>query len=622
MPLFVAAFTFLVFLPALKDGFLNWDDLQNLVNNQKYRGLGYLQLKWMFTSYQLGPYTPLPLMTQGLDYLLWGMDPFGYHLTNVVLHSLNALVFFFLCVKLLALAITPSLQEKRELYLSAGFAALFFAVHPLRAEPASWLSGRHDILSCLFYMLAVLWYLAPRSAGGEKLPFWRRHLLPLAAFLLALLSKGMAVSLPVVLLLLDVYPLRRLPGAAGKWFARENRPIWLEKVPFFALAAVFGAIGYALQADVGALSSFQKFGFAPRAAQVLFSVFFYVRKTLIPLELSPLYRLPAGFGLLNWQSLLAGFAITALTAAAIALRRRWPAGLAAWAFYLAALSPVAGFVKINTQAAADRYTYLPCLGFAVLAGAGFRACRRAAGGKYRSRCALIAVLIISGLAFLTWRQEGTWRDSETLWRHALKINPELDIAHHNLAGMLALRGKTDEAEAHYREALRLNPYYAKAHGNLGLILAARGRMDEAAGHYREALKLNPGDVEAHNALGLALAEQGRTDEAAWHYREASRLDPAYPQARINLGLVLAAQGKQDEAARQYSEALRLNPGSVEAHNNLGVVMINQGKLEEAAGHYREALKLKPDCAQARYNLGLIQAALEKRAKLAPASGRH
>ena len=606
IPLFISALTFAIFLPALKNGFLNWDDVQNLTDNQKYRGLGFEQLKWIFTSYNLGPYTPITWVTYALDYLIWGMDPFGYHLTNVVMHSINALVFYFLCVKLLALTSPSSTPEKKGgPYIPAGFAALFFAIHPLRVESVSWLSGRHDILSCLFYMLAIIYYISPRSAGGEHAPFWRRHILPLAAFLLALLSKGMAISLPAVLVLLDIYPLRRLSGDPRKWFSRETRDVWLEKIPFFVLAAILGTIGYICQAKTGALSSYQAFGLDSRATQILFAVFFYIRKTLIPLGLSPFYKLPAGFGLLNWQSLFAGSAIAAITAAAIALRRRRPEVLVVWVYYLLTLSPVVGMVKIGVQSAADRYTYLPCLGFAVLAGAGYRACRQNADKQLRNSCAILACLIISGLAFLTWRQEGIWRDSETLWKHTLAINQELDFPHYNLGLVLDAQGKTDEAVFHYREALRINPNFAQAHYNLGLIVAAQGKTDEAMKHYLETLRINPNYAEAHSRLGVVLAAQGKTDEAARHYLEALRINPGYVQAHNNLGLILAAQGKLNEASGHYIEALRINPDHAHAHNNLGLVLAVQGKTDEAARHYREALRIIPDYAQAHYNLGLI-----------------
>ncbi|MDO8805941.1 MAG: tetratricopeptide repeat protein [Elusimicrobiota bacterium] len=668
IPLLVSVFTFAVFLPALRNGFVNWDDTYTIVNNQKFRGLGFEQLKWMFTTSHTGPYQPLSWITLSLDYLVWGMNPFGYHLTNVLLHTINASLFYLLCTKVLALTVRTSVpEEETELRLSAAFTALFFAIHPLRVESVAWVTERRDVLSGFFYLLTILWYLSSRSGDDGKAPFWRRHILPLTTFVLALLSKGMAISLPIVLVVLDIYPLGRLPGDPRKWFSRETRQIWLEKVPFFILAAVFGAIGYAFQAKSGALASYQVFGFVPRITQILFAVFFYIQKTLIPLDLSPLYKLPAGFSLLSWPFMFAGATTATITAAVITLRRRWPAGLAAWICYLAMLSPVVGIVKLGVHSAADRYTYLPCLGFAVLAGAGFRACRQAAGKRFRDISAILACLIISGLALLTWRQEGIWRDSGTLWRYALEINPELDFAHNNLGVFLATQGKLDEAAMHYREAIRINPDYAiahydlgnaiaaqgkldeaarhyrdalrinpdlgEAHYNLGGILAAQGKLDEAAAHCREALRINPDDAEARTKLGVILVaqgkskftpdaearynlgvvmtEQGKTDEAVKHYREALRISPDYAQAHTKLGVILAAQGKTDEAVMHYREALRINPDSAQTHNNLGLILAAQGKADEAVKHYLEALRIKPDDAHAHNNLGLILAAQGK-----------
>ena len=604
-PLFTAAFAFAVFLPALKNGFVNWDDVYNLVENQSYRGLGWRQLKWMFTTFYMGPYQPLSWVTFGLDYLAWGMDPFGYHLTNVALHSANALLFYLLCLKLLA-AGRP--EEKTGLRPAAVFAALVFAVHPLRVESVAWVTERRDVLSGFFYLLTLLWYLAPRGAGGEKYPFWRRHLPPLGAFLLALLSKGMVITLPAALVLLDIFALKRLPPDPRRWFTRETRGVWLEKLPYFLLAAVFGFIGYAYQAKAGALGLRQDPGFCARAAQVLFAVVFYLKKTLLPTGLSPLYQLPAGFGLLNWQSAAAGGVIAAATVAALALRRRRPAVLAIWVFYLATLAPVAGFINFGFQSAADRYTYLPCLGFALLAGAGLLACLHAAGGRFRVHCAALACLSIAALSFLTWRQQGVWLNSETLWTQALAVNPRLDLAHNNLGHILAAQGKPAAAEEHYLEALRLNPASEFAHYNLGIILSAQGKTAAAADHYRETLRVNPSFAEAHNSLGLILAAQGKPEIAGEHYRAAFGLKPEFAAAHYNLGFLLAARGKGEAAAEQYREALRLDPGSAQTHYNLGGILAGQGRLEEAALHNREALRLNPGFALAHYNLGVVLAA--------------
>ncbi|HNW45303.1 MAG TPA: tetratricopeptide repeat protein [Elusimicrobiales bacterium] len=643
-PLLIALLTFAVFLPSLKNGFVNWDDLQNLTENRHYRGLGWEQLRWMFSTFHLGPYQPLSWLTYAADYLAWGLNPFGYHLTNIILHSVNSALFWLLCLKLFLLSSEPADQEnKTDYYLAAGFAALFFAVHPLRVESVTWVTERRDVLSGLFYLLTLLWYIPPRAAGGEQAGPWRRHVLPLCAFLCALLSKAMVITLPAALLLLDIFIIKRLSPDMRRWFSRETRQLWLEKVPYFALSAVFGAAGYIGQAGIGAVASYQTFGAADRAAQIFFSTGLYLLKTLAPLNLLPEYKFTGSVA--SWQPAAAAAAIFALTWAALAARRHWPAFLAVWLYYLATLSPVSGIVKLGAQAAADRYTYLPCLGFALLSGGALLALRRAADGRAGKLATLLACLAITALAGLTWRQQGYWHDSETLWRHALSINPDLPIARTNLGVALHKKGAFAEAAAHYAAVLRMNPGNAQAHNNLGRVLASQGNSAQAVSHYLEALKLDPAFAEAHYNLGFSLnkagktaeaaeqyraalslkpdfadahnnlaevlAAQGRLDEAAGHYRAALQLDPGLSEAQNNLGSILAAQGKTRDTAAYYLEALRLNPALPEAHSNLAGILAAQGRAEEAAAHYRAALSLKPDFAHAHLYFAVLLAAQGK-----------
>ena len=608
VPLLAAVFTFIVFLPALNNGFVDWDDDKNFLNNYLYRGLGLEQLKWMFTTTGMGTYAPLTCMTFGLDYLIWGMDPFGYHFTSVLLHSVNAFVFCMLCIKLFALAAGPG-HRKSDLYLSAGFAALFFSIHPLRVESAVWLSDRIDVLSGTFYMSAMLLYISPRSGAGPAYSLWRRHLLPLAVFLLALFSKGIAISLPIALVLLDIYPLRRLPLDPKRWFSPEFRAVWLEKIPFFIISVLFGLAGYRAQINAGKILSLQVFGFGQRAAQVLFAAGFYIWKTLAPLNLAPLYELKAG--LLSRQSLLGGILLFAITAGAIKYRRRWPAIPVVWIYYLAVLAPVSGILKIGSQAAADRYTYLPCLGFAALAGAALWKSRQASGAMVRNLGVAIACSTIAIFSLLSRQQIGIWHDSESLWRHTLAVNPGLEIAHYNFGVEMAARGSTAEAVEHWRTALLLNPDYSEAHNNFGAALAAQGRVDEAITHYREALRLNPSQVEAYNNLGAALAARGGFEEAVAYYRTALRLDPGYSGAHNNLGVSLAALGRPGEAIAEYETSLRLNPAQANAHFNFGAALAAQGRLDEAIEHYRAALRFYPSHTDAHNNLGIALAAQGK-----------
>lgn len=605
-PLLTAGLAFAVFLPALGNGFLNWDDSANLLGNQMYRGLGWNQLRWMFTTFHLGHYQPLSWLTFGLDYIFWGLNPFGYHLTSVIIHALNALLFTLVCARLLAAAGNTAAGKEPALFISAGFAALFFALHPLRVESVAWVTERRDVLSGFFYLLAVLWYL-PAPGGGADPYSRRRRLLSPAAYLLSLLSKSIGMTLPLVLLALDIYPLKRLPADPRQWAAQRYRKIWLEKVPFAVLAAIFTSLAYLSADATGVIVSSQEYGFASRAAQGIYAAGFYLWKLLVPLALSPLYRLPPGFGFSSWQFIAAASAVTAVTAAVTALRRRWPAGAAVWFFYLVTLSPVLGIIKGGPQAVADRYTYLSCLGFAVLAGAGLRAGLQATARSIRLASSLTACLVVFGLALLSWRQEKVWRDTETLWTHAVAVEPDSDFAHGLLGQVLDNQGRLEEAAAQYKEALRLNPGLWKAHNNLGADLVAMGKTEEAIPHYREAIALNPGYAEAHNNLGFALDRQGRREEAAGHFREALRITPGFYRAHNNWAMSLAAQGKFDQAVLHYREALRIAPDCADAHNNLAGTLARQGRLAEAAGHCLEALKLSPDFAQAHHNLSLILA---------------
>ena len=571
VPLAVAALTFIVFLPALKNGFVNWDDDKNFLGNYFYRGLGWEQLKWMFTTFHTGPYQPLSWITSGFDYLVWGMDPFGYHLTNVLLHSANAAVFYLLCLRLFAPdGDTERPEGRTALRLSAAFAALFFSLHPLRAESVAWATERRDVLSGLFYLLALRSYLAPRAPGRKGSAAAESRALPLVFFLLALLSKAIVVTLPVALVLLDVFLLKRLPADPRRWLEPEYRRVWLEKAPYFALSLFFGVVGYIGQASAGALVSMNKAGPAARAAQALYSAGLYLLKTLVPVKLVPFYKFSGGLS--GWRPLLGGAAVLSITAAAVKAGRGLPALPAVWAFYLVTLAPVSGIVKFGEQAAADRYTYLPCLGFAALAGWALLSALRGSGPALKKAAVPAACLIALLLGGLCRAQTLVWRDSETLWRYVIAIDPDIEFVRTNLAA----------------------------------VLTGQGRLDEAVSQCGEALRINPGYESARNNLGVALARQGKTGEAVRSYQEALRLRPGYTEALNNLGNAFAAQGDLAGAERSYRSALQLNPGYANAHNGLGAVLARQGNSGQAAEHFQEALRLNPDLALARKNLALIR----------------
>jgi Tfp pilus assembly protein PilF len=580
-PWLIALVTFAAFLPALQNQFV-WDDDENFVDNYHYRGLGWTQLRWMWTAFHLGHYIPLTWMTFGLDYLLWGMNPVGYHLTNLVAHAANAALFYLVAFRILALAMPgPVKPGQARLALSASIAALLFALHPLRVESVAWATERRDVLSGLFYVLTILAYLRAWDREGER---GRWYWVAVALFGCALLSKSMAVNLPVVLLILDVYPLRRLGGATGWWGAPARR-VYVEKIPFFLLAAAASAITFMANTVMASLDQLSVLG---RLAISAYSLSFYLWKTVAPVSLSPLYELgPVD----PWATpfLLSYGGVLAITALAWARRRRWPGLATAWLAYVVILLPVLGVFQNGPQIAADRYTYLAGLGWAILTGAGLRCSRRPLSFV---SIGLVVVLFV-GFGTLTWNQVHVWQDTEKLWAHALAIDPKSPTAHLNVGAVLADQGKLAEAIEHYRQALHFKPDYAFAHYNLGTALARRGQPAEAAEHYRRALAIKPDYAGALNNWGNTLTQMGKLAEAVELYRRALTIKPDYADAHYNLGVALAQQGKPAEAIELFQRALKIRPDYADAHRNWGSVLAQQGKPAEADEHFRRALRIRP-----------------------------
>jgi protein O-mannosyl-transferase len=609
VPVLIVLLTFAAFFPVRQNGFVNWDDEGNLLENPSYRGLGWTQLRWMFTNFHLGNYRPLTWITLGFDYILWGMDPSGYHLTSLLLHATSALLFYFLTLRLLSLTLSfPAASADVGLKVAAGLAALLFSIHPLRVEPVAWISARNHVLSGLFFVWTILCYLRAMACVEGSSIRLRWLTLSVVIYGLSLLSQPFGLTLPFVLLVLDIYPVRRLSGDPTKWFWPAVRRVWWEKAPFLLLALAAGVI--ALRARKGAIYSFEEIGVWPRLAQALFGLAFYPFKTVIPLGLSPLYELPAHLNLSDWPFLLSGLVVAVLSAGLFVARHRWPAGLASWVCYVMILLPVLGLAQSGPQIVADRYTYSSCLGWAILAGAGLFYCRHVrSNGGTRLGISVLAVGLagVVVLGVLTWKQTQVWHDSERLWRYVLAVTEKSyfksSVAHNNLGVVLVGREELEEAISHYREALRIYPAYAEAHNNLGVALRERGELEDAIQHYHEALRINPAYAEAHSNLGNALMKQGELEEAISHYREALRIYPAYAEAHNNLGVALHERGELEDAIQHYREALRIYPAYAEAHSNLGNALMKQGELKEAIGQYQEALRINPGDAKAHYNLG-------------------
>ena len=601
VPAMIFVLTILAFLPVLHNGFVGWDDADNLLENPQYRGLGWSHLRWMFTTFYMTNYRPLTWMSHGLDYLLWGMEPWGYHLTSLLVHAAVAVAFYFVALRLLLFTMgrpeSPAALAPR---MAAGISALLFSLHPLRVESVAWASARNDVLAGLFYVLTLLCYLRAVEAGDRTSDrrVWMGA--AVAVYALSLLSKGMGITLPVVLFVLDVYPLRRLGGGPGRWLGSGVRAVWLEKSPFLLLALIGGVLALVGKAEGGLLVSVEQHGVGSRLVQALFGLSFYLWKTFFPLPLSPIYELPTHLEGWQWHLLPGALFALALAAGLWLFRQKWPSLLAVSAFYAAALIPVLGIAQYGPQIAADRYSYIACLGWALLAGAAFLCLWRLwEAHRVADQTAAIAVglvvLLLSGLGALTWKQTQIWHDSETLWRHVLSVTEgsifKSSFAHYNLGAMQAERGEFEEAIGHYRRSLELYPAYPKAHYNLAIALSRQGKLEEALEQYRRTLQLAPAHFKAHINLGNLLARQGRFPEAVEHYQEALRIEPDSATALFNLGLAVLDQGALKEAVVYFRRALRSRPDFAEAHESLAVTLFQLGRKKEAVEHYEEAVRI-------------------------------
>jgi Tfp pilus assembly protein PilF len=597
-------------------GKFQWDDYPLLVENPAYRGLAWSNLRWMFSTNLMGHYMPVTWITYGLDYILWGLDPFGYHLTNLALHAANTTLVYVLALRLFRAVWARALEDSVDsLRVGAALTALLFGVHPLRVESVVWLTERLDLVCGLFYLLAILMYLRGVEAESTDARQSRRYYwAAVGTFVLALLSKSMAVTLPVVLLILDAYPLRRLrPGLHG-WATPGPWRIWREKAPFALAGALVSIVAFRALLSFAPATSWDRLGLLERVAVSVYSVAFYLWKMLVPLGLSPLYELFLPVRPLEWRFLLSGVVVLLITAVAIASRQRWPGLLAVWISYGVMLFPVAGIFHKGHQIAADRYSYLPGIGWALLAGGavvlGLRSYRSTRSG----RRALVVILVFSSiplLAFATWRQVKIWQDGVALWRHAVRLDPASPIAAVNLGWELRARGELAEAVEQSQRALLLRPDYADAHLNLGLAMAAQGRAAEAERHLRRALEITPRSTPARSGLGSLLEAEGRVDEAIDHFRQALQISPRSAVAHNNLGVVLARNGRTGEALAEFSEAVRLDPSFGQAQNNLGLALAHLGRLTEARDHFQAAIRSEPGFQEAQRNLAHTRRLLER-----------
>lgn len=568
--------------------FTNLDDNVYVTDNPHVKaGLTLEGVKWAFTTNRHGHWHPLTWLSHMTDVELFGLNPAGHHLTSLLLHTACTVLLFVLFRGMTG-----------AVWRSAGAAALF-AVHPLHVETVAWVADRKDALCGFFVILTLLSYV--RYARRRR-P--QAYTLSLLFFALALLSKSMAVTLPAMLLLLDFWPLRRMPvGHGGGGAAEETlrgpvgwgRILW-EKSGFLALAGMSAGAAWFAMRNLPIQSRPLKPYWATDAAV---NYVYYLGKFLWPVRLSISDTFT---DVVNpWQVGGAVAVLIAVTVAALLWVRRRPYLLTGWLWYLVGLCLVIGFLEGGPHRVADRYTYLPLIGLGIMAVWGVPDVQK--GWRFvQTGSAIAAGAAVLGLALASWAQCARWKTSVTILEHSLKLMPQNYFAHNNLGDALARRGYLEGAAFHFAESVRLNPAYAMAHNNLGNVRVRQGRFDEAEGRFLQAIRAWPDFAEARINLGALYQRKGQHDRAMVQLSEAIRLDPRSAHAHYNLGVLLEATGRPDDAIAAYGRTLELDSFHADAHNNLGAVLAGKAQWREAIRHFEEAVALAPDMPEARSNL--------------------
>ncbi|MBP6964022.1 MAG: tetratricopeptide repeat protein [Armatimonadetes bacterium] len=613
--------TFAAFWGVLGSEFLSFDDdVYVTANRWVNAGLTPAGIKWAFTAFHSANWHPLTWLSHMLDCQVYGLDPLGHHLGNLILHVISTVLLFLLVFRMTGFA------------WRSAFVAALFAVHPLHVESVAWIAERKDVLSAVFWLLTMHAYVSYAAHGRRA-----AYVGALIAFALGLMAKPMLVSLPIVLLLVDYWPLGRFGFGSAVDFQAARRLIW-EKVPFLILSAASCVVTFAAQSSGGAVVAAEVVPFGVRGANAVVAYTAYVLKMLWPAGLAAMYPHPFD-SIPAWQVVASALFLSAVTLLALRAAGSRPYLAVGWFWYILTLLPVIGLVQVGMQSMADRYTYLPLIGLflAVTWGAAGAAVRLGPAPRTAPILASLAVMVVLACTLGTWRQVGYWKDSETLFKRALAVTERNGLAETNLSIALINRGRYEEAIRHaraaveikprarsydalgvalvrlgrldeaaeqYERALRFRPVYPMSLYNLGCVRFAEGRYQDAAGLFRRAASLQPDSADTHYYLARSLAELADADGAIRSYRTAVGLDPRHYLARFNLGVMLNQRGEHQEALSLFEEVVRIKPDYAVAHHNIGSALDSLGRTDEAMRAYREAVRLRPDLGEAHNNLAV------------------
>ena len=550
----VAVVTFIVFLPALRNQFLNWDDQVYVTENSFIRSLNMQLFKSSFGSFQAGNWHPLTWLSHALDYAIWGLNPLGHHLTNNILHSINSLVVVFLVMRLMEVykktsgnnGLSQSFLNDRTIWITGAVTGLLFGLHPLHVESVAWVAERKDLLCACFFLLSITahtYYVSEisetDSVDSASRFFNIKYLFSLGFFTLALLSKPMAVSLPFILLILDWYLFRRIRSL--KTFTTA----FVEKLPFIVLSLISSLLTILAQKAGGAMEPLQYVQLSTRLLVATKSLIGYLEKMMLPLNLIPFYPYPEHIYALSLEYIIPIVIVSGITINCLAIVRKQKLWVSVWSYYFITLMPVLGIVQVGIQSMADRYSYLPSLGPFLVIGL-------TASKVYESLTVLprwreifkiaglfIGLAMLISMSYASIKQIHIWKDSTVLWNYVVEKEPKSYFAHNNLCVVYSSKGLFDSAIEQCQIALSLAPNYAEAHFNLANAFSSKRLFDLAIEQYRIALMLNPNNAEAHFNLGLIYIYTGFKDMAQTEFKSGLKIKPDDDRARQALNSIIS-----------------------------------------------------------------------------------
>jgi len=622
----VALATVIVYLNALQNEFAGvWDDNAYIVENVAIRSLDPAFFRWAFLDFYASNWHPLTWLSHAVDYAFWGLNPMGHHLTSIILHAINTFLVVLLATRLLesrANGLNGLNGLNKRTLIAAGVAGLLFGLHPVHVESVAWVSERKDLLCAFFFLLSIMAYVkyagsrqslvgsqqskneAKDETGWKNFLTNKQYILSLGFFVLALMSKPMAVTLPFVLLLLDWHPFGRIRSVKTLWSAA------VEKLPFFALSLASSVLTILAQRGGDAVSSLDAVPLSIRLLVAAKALIAYLGKMLLPLNLSPFYPYPREVSLFSVEYMSAIILVIGITTACLVLAAKQKAWLSAWGYYVVTLLPVLGIVQVGSQAMADRYTYLPSLGpFLVLGCAAAWTSEKALAVKKgaaltKASGAASAVILVVLLSFLAIRQTAVWRNSIGLWTHVIdKASEKVPLIYVNRGAAFQLSGLLDDAMADFNRAIDVDPSAYRAYVALGTVLEQRGQFDQAIAVVDRAIAMNPGYPEAYRNRGVLHDKMGQYDRAIADYTKAISLKPSFYEAFNSRGLAFAKTGRFDLAIADYDATIGINPRHIGVFQNRGIAYTLIGSYDRALEDFNTAIRLDRNDATAYFNRG-------------------